>query len=112
MYIDKIEHKKVFELKDEINVEVGSVASKTLVQYGDVGVTLFSLDKGESISEHTSPGDALVTITDGEALISIDGEIFKLNCGQSIIMPANIPHALKAITSFKMILIVIKKRYE
>ena len=108
MYINKIEPKQVFELNNEIAIEEGSVSSKTLVQYGDVGVTLFSLDKNESISEHTSPGDALVIITEGTAEISIEGEKFILNSGQSIVMPANKPHALKAIEAFKMFLMVIK----
>lgn len=109
MYINKIESQKVFELKNEINFESDAVASKTLVQYKNTGITLFSLDKDESISEHTSPGDALVTILEGDAEISINGEVFSLVCGQSIIMPADVPHALKAITSFKMLLVVIKE---
>lgn len=109
MYINKIESQKVFELKNEINFESDAVASKTLVQYKNTGITLFSLDKDESISEHTSLGDALVTILEGDAEISINGEIFSLVCGQSIIMPADVPHALKAITSFKMLLVVIKE---
>ena len=67
--------------KNTIAIEKGSVSSKTLVQYGDVDVTLFSLDKGESISEHTSPGDALVTITEGTAEISIEGKKFIVDSG-------------------------------
>lgn len=108
MYIQKIEPEKVIKLSDLIPIELGSVSSKTLVQYKDVGVTLFSLDKNESISSHTAPGDALVTLLSGKAKITINSEEYIVNIGDSILMPANVPHALFAEESFQMLLLVIK----
>lgn len=108
MYIKKIEPQKVVQLQDLIPIESGSVSSKTLVQYQDVGLTLFSLDKEESISAHTAPGDALVTVLTGSAKITIAETDYIVNAGESIVMPANIPHALYAQEAFQMLLIVIK----
>lgn len=71
-------------------------------------LTLFAFDKEEGLSEHTTPSDALVYIFDGEAEITIDGKPFHLKKGQMIIMPANEPHALKAIERYKMMLVMIK----
>ena len=75
----------------------------------DVGtVTLFSFDEDQGLSEHSAPFDALVHIFDGEAVITISGKPYNLTKGQMIIMPANEPHALKAIKKFKMMLIMLK----
>ena len=71
-------------------------------------VTLFSFDKGQSLSEHTAPFDALIQVIEGDTEILIDQKSFFLKTGESIIMPANIPHAVKAPEKFKMILIMIK----
>jgi quercetin dioxygenase-like cupin family protein len=84
------------------------VVSKTLINKNAGTATLFAFDRGQGLSEHTAPYDALVTILDGEAEISISGVRNILKKGEMIIMPANKPHALKAITPFKMILIMIK----
>lgn len=112
MYIQKVEPQKVINLKDIIPIEAGCVSSKTLVQYQDVGVTLFSLGQGESISPHTAPGDALVIILSGEATITIDATNYIVKAGESIVMPANIPHALYADTAFQMFLLVIKPEHK
>ena len=72
-------------------------------------ISLFAFDKGEALSEHTAPFDALIQVVDGTGQIIIGGKPFEVKAGSSIIMPANIPHAVKAIEKFKMILTMIKK---
>lgn len=105
---DKTIKKEILNLGSLLDYQQGSVVSRALINK-DIGtVTLFSFDKGEGLSEHTAPFDALVYIFDGEAEITISNEKFMLNNGQMIIMPANEPHALKAIEKFKMMLIMIK----
>ncbi|MCC7451597.1 MAG: cupin domain-containing protein [Anaerolineae bacterium] len=71
-------------------------------------VTLFAFDAGEGLSEHTTPYDALVILVDGEAAITISGETFRVKAGETITMPANQPHALKAVSPFKMLLTMIR----
>ncbi len=98
----------VKNLENLIDYQEKSVVSKTLINK-DVGtVTLFAFDKGEGLSEHAAPFDALVYIFDGEAEITISGKPYHLKKDQMIIMPANEPHALKAIEKYKMMLIMIK----
>ena len=105
---DKNIKKDIMNLGSMLDYQENSVVSRALINK-DVGtVTLFSFDKGEGLSEHTAPFDALVYVFDGEAEITISNEKFILNNGQMIIMPANEPHALKAIEKFKMMLIMIK----
>ena len=86
----------------------GSVVSRTLINKNIGTVTLFSFDKGEGLSEHTAPFDALVYIFDGEAEISISKQAHPVKKGEMIIMPANEPHALQAKEKFKMLLVMIK----
>lgn len=93
-------------LKDEISYQTGQVVSKTLIQSAGVGITLFAFDKGEGISTHESKGDALVTCLDGTGEITIDGEKFVLTEGESIVMPAEHPHAVYGVEQFKMLLVV------
>ncbi len=100
--------KAIMNLGSMLDYQENSVVSRALINK-DVGtVTLFSFDKGEGLSEHTAPFDALVYVFDGEAEIIISNEKFKLKNGQMIIMPANEPHALNAPEKFKMMLIMIK----
>ena len=100
--------KRILNIESLLDYQEGSVVSRALINK-DIGtVTLFSFDKGESLSEHTAPFDALVYVFDGETEITISKENFRLNSGQMIIMPANESHALKAIEKFKMMLIMIK----
>ncbi len=101
-----IEKQKILELEKEIEYSEGQVVSKTLVQNELVSITLFSFSKGEEISSHKSGGDALVTILDGNALITIDGKKYHLKKGESIVMEKGLPHALFAESNFKMILVV------
>jgi quercetin dioxygenase-like cupin family protein len=99
---------KVFDLEKMLDYQEGSVVSRTVMNK-DVGtVTLFSFDKDEGLSEHTAPFDALVHILDGEAEITISKQPHIVKKGQMIIMPANEPHALKALKKFKMMLVMIK----
>lgn len=91
-----------------INYQTGSVVSKTIIKQSAGTVTLFAFDKGEGLSEHTAPFDALVYIIDGEAEITIAGKLNSVNQGEMILMPANQPHALKAAERFKMLLVMIK----
>jgi len=100
--------KEILNLESLLDYQEGSVVSRALINK-DVGtVTLFSFDKDEGLSEHTAPFDAIVYVFNGEAEIIISNEKFLLKKGQMIIMPANEPHALKAIEKFKMMLIMIK----
>lgn len=107
-FIKNIEHRKVFELADLVEYEKGKVSSLTLVQNPGVGITVFAFDEGEGISTHAAPGDAMVIVLDGEAVVTIDGTEYKVKSGQTVVMPANIPHSVKAATRFKMLLNVVK----
>lgn len=101
--------KKIIELENITNYQDGAIVSKMVIAKKTGTVTHFSFAKGEGLSEHTAPFDAMVYIVDGSAKIVISGEEFLLNRGETIIMPANEPHALYAEENFKMILIMIKE---
>jgi len=107
-YIKKLPQSKVIDLKEIITVEEQQVSSLTLVQRPDLALTLLSLDKGSSIGGHSSPGDAMVNILSGQAEITIGENQYTVQAGESIVMPANIPHALYAAEAFQMLLIVVK----
>ncbi|MDY0370257.1 MAG: cupin domain-containing protein [Bacteroidales bacterium] len=102
------EKETVFSLEDTIEYTDGGVISKQLTKSKAGNITLFSFDK-EQGPEHKTSYDAIVQILDGEAEITINGKSFYLSKGQSIIMPANIPHSLKAIERFKMLLTMIRQ---
>ena len=99
---------KVQELKELVNYQDGSVVSREIISKNTGTITLFAFDKGQGLSEHTAPFDALVYLLDGEAEVVISSKPFRLRAGEMVIMPANDPHALKAITRFKMILTMIR----
>lgn len=99
---------QVFSGRDIIEYQTDSVVSKTLINRPGGTVTLFSFDEGQGLSEHVAPFDAMVTILDGSAQITISGKEHHLNIGETIIMPAGEPHALKAGKPFKMMLTMIK----
>jgi quercetin dioxygenase-like cupin family protein len=103
-----IDFGKVCTLKDSIDYSQGSIVSKIINKNKNGSTTLFSFDKGQNLSEHTTPFDAIAIILDGKCEITIGGEPNLLSEGQMIIMPANIPHALEATEAFKMMLIMIK----
>jgi quercetin dioxygenase-like cupin family protein len=91
-----------------IAYQPGSVVSRTLIDKTSGTVTLFAFDKGQGLSEHTAPFDAFVNVIDGEVEITISGRPLRVKQGEMLIMPANKPHALKAIASFKMLLVMVK----
>jgi len=97
-----------FHLEQHVAYADGSVVSKTLIKKEIGTVTLFSFDAGQGLSEHTAPFDAMVYILDGEAEITIGGEMKPLSSGEMVIMPANIPHSLHAEKRFKMLLVMIR----
>ncbi len=99
---------EVFALRELVGYQAGSVVSRTIVQQKTGTVTLFAFDRGQGLSEHTAPFDALVYILDGEAAVTISGREFRLKEGEAVIMPAGEPHALKGSARFKMLLIMIK----
>jgi len=96
------------KLNDLVGYQGDAVVSKTIVDKNTGTVTLFSFDTEQGLSEHTAPFDALVYIFDGEAEVTISGESNRIKQGEMIIMPANEPHALRAIEKFKMMLVMIK----
>ncbi len=102
-----IDAKEVIELKDMIDIYEGQVLSRTLSQNENVSLTLFGFDKDEMISTHQSEGDALLTVLEGKARITIDDTDYILKTGESIVMPALHPHAVYALENMKMFLTVI-----
>ncbi len=100
---------EIFIFNNEINYAKGGIVSKNILKRSGGNITLFAFDKGEGLSEHTAPFDALVNITEGEAIITIEEKTYNLSQGESIIMPANIPHAVRAPGKFKMVLTMIKE---
>ena len=91
-----------------VNYQGGAVVSKTVMAKKTGTVTLFAFDKGQGLSTHSAPFDALVQILDGEARITIAGKPLKVGGGEMVIMPANKPHSLKALKPFKMMLVMVK----
>ena len=87
----------------------GSVVSRQITKEDAGNITLFAFDQGQELSEHTAPFDAFAHVLDGEVEVRISGKPFHLKTGDAIIMPANEPHALTAITKFKMLLTMIRK---
>ena len=97
-----------FSFKDSVNYSDNAIVSKQIIKKSSGNITLFAFDKDQELSEHTAPFDALVQVLEGTVRIRIDKTEYQLNEGLSIIMPANIPHALYAIKKFKMLLTMIK----
>jgi len=100
---------EVMHLADLVNYQEGSVVSRQITKAEAGNVTLFAFDRDQELSEHTAPFDALVHVLEGEAEIRISGQPFHLKLGDAIIMPADEPHALKAVQPFKMLLTMIRK---
>ena len=99
---------QAIELIGLIDYQEGSVVSRTIIDKATGTCTLFAFDGGQGLSEHTAPFDALVYILDGEAEVTISGKSLHLKDGDMVIMPANEPHAFRAIKRFKMMLVMIK----
>ena len=99
---------QVLSMADLVDYQKGAVVSRQIINKQAGTVTVFSFDKGEGLSEHTAPFDALVQILDGEAEVTTSGKANRLVAGEMIIMPAGQPHSLKALAQFKMALIMIR----
>lgn len=100
---------EVFDMAALVDYQEGSVVSRTAIDKKAGTVTIFAFADGQGLSEHTAPFDAMVYVLDGEVEISISGKPMNLTKGQMVIMPANEPHALRAVTAFKMALIMIRE---
>lgn len=111
-YIKNIEFRAPLQMETLVMYQEGQVVSRTLAQNKHMNMTLFAFDKNEEISSHASSGDAMVYILDGESEVTIGGDLFTVKAGETIVMPANIPHALLAKERFKMLLIVVFKPAE
>ncbi|EIW19077.1 Cupin domain protein [Pelosinus fermentans] len=107
-YIKNIEFSKALEMVNLVEYQDGRVVSLTLVQNDTLTLTLFAFAKGEAVSTHSAPGDAMVYILDGEASITVGENKFIATKGQTLVMPSNIPHGLDATENFKMMLILVK----
>jgi quercetin dioxygenase-like cupin family protein len=105
--LKNIEVSTILKLEDEINYQKGQVVSKTLVQNKNVSITLFSFDKGEEISSHSSDGDAMVTVLDGTGRFTVGEQEFVLGKGETLVMPNHVPHAVYGEEQFKMLLTVV-----
>jgi len=99
---------EVTRLADMVEYQEGSIVSRTLVKQSKGTVTLFAFDKDNALSEHTAPFDALLYMVDGDMEVTIDGEAYFLTAGETILMPANRPHAVKAMSRAKMLLTMIR----
>lgn len=106
-YIKNIDFSTALQMAELVSYQPGQVVSKTLAQNPSVSLTLFAFDQGEEISSHASTGDALVLALDGEGEITIGGEKHSLKQGETIVMPANVSHAVFAKERFKMFLVVV-----
>ena len=105
--IKNIEKAAVLPLKDLIDYEDGKVASLSLASRPGVGITLMAFDEGESISSHAAPGDAMVVVLEGSVEITVGGVLHTLHEGDTIVMPCGVPHALKSLSRYKMMLVVV-----
>lgn len=102
------EKSRVYQLKDSVNYSDGAIVSKIITKNNAGNVSLFAFEKGQNLSEHTAPFDAIVQVVEGHGKIIIDGKDNLMQEGDIIIMPANIPHAVEAVDRFKMLLTMIK----
>jgi len=110
MQTTEFEKAKVFNFNDSVEYSDGGIVSKTVLKKETGNISLFSFAKGEALSEHTAPFDAMIQVVDGKGEVIIGGKSFFLETGQTIIMPANIAHAVKAVEKFKMVLTMIRSR--
>ncbi len=104
-----LEPAKIHKLEKLVDYSEGSVVSRTIAKTKTATITLFSFDKGQALSEHSAPFDAMVQVLDGEAELVIGGESIITRAGETVIMPANIPHAVNAVKQFKMLLTMLRE---
>ncbi|NMC61722.1 MAG: cupin domain-containing protein [SAR324 cluster bacterium] len=103
-----LEAGKPFNLKNSVEYSNGSIVSKTLINKDSLTLTLFAFDLGQGLSEHSAPFDALVEVIDGAVELKIGGEVVNAKAGDLVLMPANIPHSVKAVERFKMLLTMVR----
>ena len=106
-YIKNFPVEEVVNLAGQITVRPGEIASKTLAQNDAVSITLFAFDQGEEISTHESVGDAFVTVLEGIGEYTVGGKKHEVRAGESLVMPANVPHAVYGKEAFKWLLVVV-----
>lgn len=105
--IKNIEKETVFKLAEQVKLEGGKVNSLTLAQTPATKITVFAIDADEGMSSHAAPGDALITVLEGTGEITVNGVPHQLGAGESTVMSAGAPHAVRGITPFKMLLVVV-----
>jgi len=99
---------EAFSLTDLVQYADGAIVSRTIIKQPSGTITLFAFDRGQELSEHTTPYDAVVQVLEGEVRLSIGGNFVSATAGQAVIMPAHVPHGLKAFEPFKMLLTMIR----
>jgi quercetin dioxygenase-like cupin family protein len=99
---------ETFELTDLLDYQEGAIVSRALVDDESVTVTVFAFDERERLSEHTAPHDAILQVVDGTALVTIDGEEYEVDDGETLVLPAEKPHAVEALSQFKMFLTMLR----
>ncbi len=109
-HIKNLPHREVFRIADQVEIRKGQVVSKTVAQNNAVSLTIFAFDKDEEISTHESRGDAMVTVLEGRGRFTVEDEVFVLDAGESLIMPAAKPHSVYGEEAFKMLLTVVFPR--
>lgn len=108
MSVEQFPKNKIVQLDSSVDYSENSIVSKAVIKSKQGNVTLFAFDKGQELSEHTAPFDAIVQVLDGRVEIKIAEDVHTLETGAAIIMPANVPHAVKAVEKFKMLLTMIR----
>ncbi len=108
MPVNAFDHSRIYNLKESVSYAEDSVVSKIIRKSDGGNLTLFAFDRGQNLSEHTAPYDAIVQVIEGKANITIDKKEYLLEAGDFIIMPAHVPHALEAVTQFKMLLVMVR----
>lgn len=106
--IKNVNHSEIFKLSDLVQCEKGKTASITLTQQNGVGVSVLAMCAGEGLGTHSAPGDALISVLEGEGEFTINEKPFVLKAGESIVMSANAPHSVKGVTDFKFLITIIK----
>lgn len=110
--MNTFEKSKAHNLANSVSYADGAIVSKIISKNEAGNLTLFSFDKGQNLSEHTAPFDAIIQVVEGTAKVTISGKAYDVSEGELIIMPANIPHAVDATEKFKMLLTMLKAKQE
>lgn len=110
MQTNEFEKSKIFNYRESVEYSEGAIVSKTVLKKETGNISIFAFAKGEALSEHTAQYDALIEVVDGKGEIVIADESYFLESGESIIMPASVPHAVRAVERFKMVLTMIKSK--